>query len=172
MRNVCDSKFTPSDYSSVTPCKTLISIQLMNSKVWKNNKSKSIFYKVKVVTLINVFLYCCRYTRERGTLSQNLQPVQVCHMQTSEQTSFIEKETPCNKSESSAEAGYTKSTQTCNHPSVSVDMLDIVTENKNYSEESIISCIISHGTGFPDTMWDYTAYNWFFGIVFVFCHNV
>jgi len=51
-------------------------------------------------------------------------------MQTSEQTSFIEKETPCNKSESSAEAGYTKSTQTSNHHSVSVVMPEIVIEHK------------------------------------------
>ena len=70
-------------------------------------------------------------------------------MQKNEQPSFMEKEIPCIKSESSAEAGYTKSTQTCNHPSVSVDMLDIVTENKNYSEESIISFISSHGIGEP-----------------------
>ena len=73
--------------------------------------------------------------RERRTLSQNLQPIQVCHMQTSEQSSFMEKETPwhCIKSESSAEAGYTKSTQTCNHLSVSVDMPEIVIENIKYS---------------------------------------
>ena len=68
-------------------------------------------------------------------------------MQTSEQPSFMEKEIPCITSESSAEAGYTKSTQTS--PSVSVDMLDIVTENKNYPEESIISFISSHGIGQP-----------------------
>ena len=59
-------------------------------------------------------------------------------MQTSEQTSFMENETPCIKSESSAEAVYTKSTQTCNHPSVSIDRIEIVIENINYSEESII----------------------------------
>ena len=56
--------------------------------------------------------------RKRRTLSQNVQPIQVCHMQTSEQPSFMEKETPT----SSAGVGYTKSTQTCNHPSVSVDI--------------------------------------------------
>ena len=38
---------------------------------------------------------------------------------------FYGKETPCIKSESSAEAGYTKSTQTCNNASVSVDMSEI-----------------------------------------------
>jgi len=59
-------------------------------------------------------------------------------MQTSEQTSFMENETPCIKSETSAEAGYTKSTQTYNHPSVSIDRIEIVIENINYSEESII----------------------------------
>ena len=55
---------------------------------------------------------------------------------------FYGKETPCIKSESSAEAGYTKSTLTCNHPSVSVDvgvsMPDIVIENIKHSEESIM----------------------------------
>ena len=117
----------------------------MNSKVGKKNKSKNILNKVKVFTLIYVFNYFCRYTRERRTLSQNVQPVQVCHMQTSEQSSFMEKETPCIKSESSAEAGYTKSTQTCNHLSVSVDMPEIVIENIKYSEESIIFY-----TGLPD----------------------
>ena len=76
--------------------------------------------------------------RKRRTLSQNLQPVQVCHMQTSGQSSFMEKETPCFKSESSAEAGYTKSTQTSNHHSVSVVMPEIVKENIKHSEESIM----------------------------------
>ena len=80
--------------------------------------------------------------RKRRTLSQNLQPVQVCHMQTSERPSFMEKEIPCITSESSAEAGYTKSTLTCNHPSVSVDigvsMPEIVIENIKHSEESIM----------------------------------
>ena len=44
-------------YSAVTPCKTLISIQLMNNNVGKKNKSKNIPYKVKVFTftLIDVF---------------------------------------------------------------------------------------------------------------------
>jgi len=37
-------------------------------------------------------------------------------MQTNEQTSFMEKETPGIKLESSAEAGYINSTQTFNHP--------------------------------------------------------
>ena len=50
-------------------------------------------------------------------------------LQTSGQSSFMEKETPCIKSESSAEAGYTKSTLTCNHSSVSVVMPEIVIEN-------------------------------------------
>jgi len=69
-------------------------------------------------------------------------------MQTSEQPSFMGKEIPCIKSESSAEAGYTKSTQTCNHSSVSVDMLDIVTENKNYSGKfhTKAGCIIRYLT--------------------------
>ena len=66
-------------------------------------------------------------------------------MQTSEQTSFMDKETPCIKSECSAEAGYINSTQTCNHPSVSVDMQGIVIENKLYSEETIMFY-----TGHPD----------------------
>ena len=87
---------------------------------------------------------------------ENIKPIQVCHMQTSEQPSFIDKEI---SPESSAEAGYTKSTQTCNHPSVSVDMLDIVTENKNYSEESIISCIISHGIGEPGKLHTKAGYS-------------
>jgi len=83
--------------------------------------------------------------RERRTIRQNLQPVQVCHMQTSEQSSFMQKETPCIKSQTSAEAGYTKSTQTCNHPSVSVVMPEIVIENIEHSEESIMLY-----TGLPD----------------------
>ena len=66
-------------------------------------------------------------------------------MQTSEQPRFMEKEAPCIKLKSSAEAGYTKSTQTYNHRSVSVDMPEIVIENIKYSEESIIFY-----TGLPD----------------------
>jgi len=78
---------------------------------------------LNVFSLIDVFnivsgVACLSVIRERRTLSHTLQPIQVCHMQTSEQPSFMDKET----SKSSAEAGYTKSTQTCNHPSVSIDI--------------------------------------------------
>ena len=66
-------------------------------------------------------------------------------MQTSGQSSFMEKETPCIKSESSGEAGYIKSTQTYNHPSVSVDMPESVIENIEHSEKSIMFYI-----GLPD----------------------
>jgi len=65
----------------------------------------------------------------RKTLRPDFTADTVCHMQTSEQPSLNEKDAPCIKSESSAEAGYTKSTQTYNHPSVSVDMPEIVIEN-------------------------------------------
>ena len=59
-------------------------------------------------------------------------------MQTSEQPRFMEKKAPCIKLKSSAEAGYTKSTQTYNHCSVSVDMPEILIENIKHVEESIV----------------------------------
>ena len=70
----------------------------------------------------------------RKTLRPDFTADTVCHMQTSEQPSLNEKDAPCIKSESSAEAGYTKSTQTYNHPSVSVDMPEIVIENNLWNE--------------------------------------
>jgi len=75
----------------------MISITFKRNQLCKENKH-SITRQVKVLSVICIFLnivagvVCLPVII---TLSQNLQQIQVCHMQTSEQPRFMEKEAPC-----------------------------------------------------------------------------
>ena len=126
-------------YTYATPCKTLISIQLMDSNVYKRNKRENILYKVKVLfKLTDVFWYCCRYSQGKENIKRECTSGTSLSHADKWTAQFYGRQTPCIKSESSAEAGYTKSTQTCYHPSVSVDMSEIVIENVGHSKKSIM----------------------------------
>ena len=78
----------------------MISITIKRNQLCKENKH-SITNQVKVLSVICIFLnivagvVCLPVIMETRTLSQNLQQIQVCHMQTSEQPRFMEKEAPC-----------------------------------------------------------------------------
>ena len=128
----------------------------MDSNVCKRTKSENILYKVKAFTLTDVFWYCSRYTQGKETIKPDFSAgTSLSHADKwtaqfyGKGDSYVLCIRPkikylfcyvlfCIKSESSAEAGYTKSTQIYNHPSVYVDMPEIVIENIEHSEESIM----------------------------------